>query len=161
MYIFADTSDKMERLSEWSKLNIAKDTTAHKVPETSVAFRDNYRVIVNPTTPADCQKTNFSFQIHPVLPSEIDLQECNLNVTFKITKNGQAYSANDQISCVQALGVLAWESVKISIAGKEIFSDFQQENHAQYIKMETSYSDYQKVNMLNQVGYRMGKLGDE
>ena len=154
----------MERLSNKSEIQIARNTECLKVQPTTVAFREYYRVTVypntpaNPNTPVGGSKDTFSFSIHPTLPSELDLQKCNLHVKFKVTKNGAAYTLNDQIVCVQSLGVLAWEYVKVMVAGKEVFPDFRQENHTQYIKMETNFSQDEKDNLLNQVGYRKVKV---
>ena len=97
----------MERLSNLSEIRIAQNTECLRIKPTTVAFREYYRVTVfpntpaNPNTPVGGSKDTFSFSIHPTLPSEIDLQKCNLNVTFKVTKNGSAYTANDQVCLIE------------------------------------------------------------
>ena len=91
------------------------------------------------------------------MPSELNLADCNVIVTFKVTKNSKTYVKTDQISCVNYLGVLAWDKVKVSIAGNEIFSAYSYENHATFLKLETSFTKTQKENQLIQIGYREGK----
>ena len=147
----------MERISTKSKLQIVNNTEAVSVPSTGIAFREHHRVQVLPTTPCAPATKKYNFQIQPVMPSELNLADCNVIVTFKVTKNSKTYEKKDQISCVNYLGVLAWDKVKVSIAGNEIFSAYSYENHATFLKLETSFTKTQKENQFIQIGYREGK----
>ena len=56
---------------------------------------------------------------------------------MKPTKDGGPYADTDQVSTCQAPGVLLWETVMTTVAGKEVFRDFRYDNHVQFIKLMT------------------------
>ena len=105
----------MERLTEISSLRVVESSTLHKVEPTEIGIRERYRALVNPSTSVESSKDTFSFNILPTLGSELDVRDCFLCFEAKITKNGGPYSATDQVSSVNSLGVLAWEHVKTFI----------------------------------------------
>ena len=150
---------KMEKLSDLSILRIAPSTTFHDIPVTIIGFKDRYRTPVNPNTSVESSGDGaVTFTILPNLPSELEVRECFLLVTFKCRKNKSTYSKTDQISCVNAPGILFWEYCKVYIAGKEIMLEHRLTNHAQWIHLMTHHDEISKANNLLQVGFRAGML---
>ena len=127
----------MERLTSLSQLEIPKSAIIHSVPPTIVGIRERSISRVAPNTSVDSCHDTFTFTLNPNIPSELDLRSCNLFFKLKPTKDGSAYGATDQISTVQALGVLFWNNVKINIAGEEVLKDYKFDNHIQYIRIMT------------------------
>ena len=147
----------MEKLSDFSKLTIAPSTTLHDIPATVVGFKERYRAPVNPNTSVESSGDAVTFTILPNLPSELDVRDCFLLVTFKARKNKKTYSATDQISCVNAPGLLFFEYCKVYVAGSEILVEHRLTNHAQWIHLMTSHDEISKTNHLRQLGFWEGK----
>ena len=105
----------MERLTDLSNLRVVESSNLHQVLPTQIGIRERYRAIVNCTTSVESSRDTFTFNVLPALNSELDLRDCYVKIDAKCTKNGSAYSASDQVSSCQALGILAWDSVRCYI----------------------------------------------
>ena len=106
----------MEKLTSLSKLTIPESAAVHGIDDTTVSCRERYRASVPLTTSVETSRDTFTFSILPNLPSELDVRGSYLVVKMKVMKGDppKEYTTSDQISCSQALGVLAWDSCKVS-----------------------------------------------
>ena len=107
----------MERISELSKVQVAQATAAVSVDNTIVAARGYHEIKVPATTSLEtCLASRcYQFTVNPVLPDEVNVDNCNLNITMKILKNDKAYAASDQISMIQAAPLNMWEYMRIMV----------------------------------------------
>ena len=60
-------------------------------------------------------RTSITFSVPPSLAYELETETAALQFSAKVSKDGAAYTKDDQISSVQALGVLCWADLQLYI----------------------------------------------
>ena len=148
----------MEKLSELSNVVLPHEVQVNIVPDTLVGFRDKYRAKIQPATSVDENKDTITFNIMPCVAGELDLRDSYLDVTMRAKKGNDALPAGDQISICQTPALLAWESIRVFVAGEEIIPGETWSNHVKFIAMMTKLDKKEREIQLRQSGFRDGKL---
>ena len=155
----------MERLSKHSRVIVPRETASHIVPDTIVAFKEINQAKIMPITVLDDNTDEIEFQIQPNVGSEINLYNCFVHVEYKVlTSENGPYSTSKQISCVNALGVLGYESVDLTMNGSALWKSYKHSNFANFIDLMTKFDAIEKKTILYSCGYREdteGQSGSE
>ena len=149
----------MERLTNLSELTIPAAAVVHQIPETICGVRSTQRQKVVTNTAVDSSKDTYNFALHPQIQAEIDVRDCNVVMTVVPKKNKKNFVEADQISVCQAPGLLIWESVSVSIGGREVLTDFKYNNHAMFINLMCGFDSKDKDTLLYGIGYRQDTDG--
>ena len=144
----------MEPLTPKSEINVAQDTDVTRVAHTEMCFSDFYDSRVFPTTPANPNIWQYTFQILPN-NSELHPRSCDLVVAFKLTNaDNSDIDPSTQVSCLQSLGVTAWQSANVKIGGTLYQPEFSFNEHAFHFRQMGCYTRRERDALFQQFGYR-------
>ena len=151
----------MEPVSRKSAIKVARDTDITRVADTQMSFLEWNRSRLYPTTPVLPSSRQMSFQILPQ-NSELHPPSCELVVTFLVTKlDGTKLDKDTQISCINLLGITAWQSASVRIGGQTYLPEFNCSEHATFFKIHGCMTKREREIYLNYVGYEKDTDGKE
>ena len=150
----------MEPLTKLSRNIIAADTSAIDVPDTVKSFQEYYTRVVNTSTPATPDSRTFNFDILPSVNGELHLCNSNLVTKWQLRKaDGTAIPETTQAGIIQAMGLLAWESCSLSVAGAPFLQEYSNVDHAEYIQLLYGHSKKERRTLLHSLGWAEDEPG--
>ena len=150
----------MEPLTKFSRNIIASDTSAIDVPDTIKSFQEYYTRVVNTSTPATPDSRTFSFDILPSVNGELHLCNSDLVTKWQLRKaDGSPIPASTQVGIIQAMGLLAWESCSLTVAGAPFLQEYTSIDHAQYINLLFGHNEKERRSILHSLGWAEDEPG--
>ena len=142
--------------SEISVPNICKISL---LPPNYAGIIGSHRVEIAPSNSLKNAK-KMNFQLPPTLPSELYGPESELIFSLKLKKDGGEYAETDQISCVNFLAILIFETVKVLVAGEEAFENERYSAHLLFLRLMLDYTpEWREINLFG-AGFREDTEGN-
>lgn len=142
-----------------SEINVPNICKISLLPPNYAGIVGSHRVEIAPSNSLKNAK-KMNFQLPPTLPSELYGPESELIFSLKLKKDGGEYAETDQISCVNFLAILIFETVKVLVAGEEAFENERYSAHLLFLRLMLDYTpEWREINLFG-AGFREDTEGN-